>query len=254
MSGLGYGSGRVSVVDETDPDAVERVLWGDRAPAAPKAGAFLAMGGKRAVTGLALAHLHEFAPAPVDAVRLPDGAPFGRIVVENAGCTLCLACVGACPTGALKDNPDKPHLGFEELACVQCGLCRSTCPESVITLEPRLALTPEARGAVTLKEEEPFACVRCGKPFGTKSSIERIVAQLAGKHPMFADGRMAERIKMCDDCRVIDQFEAGDDPFRGPDRPKPRTTDDDLREREEEIEAARAKLLEERAREESGEG
>jgi hypothetical protein len=41
---------------------------------------------------------------------------------------------------------------------------------------------------------------------------------------------------------------------RGPDRPKPRTTDDDLREREEEIEAARAKLLEERAREESGEG
>ncbi|MDH3230405.1 MAG: 4Fe-4S dicluster domain-containing protein [Alphaproteobacteria bacterium] len=254
MSGLGYGSGRVSVIDEADPDAVERVLWDDKAPAAPKAGSFLPMGGKRAVTGLALAHLYEVAPAPVDMVPLPDGAPFGRVVVREAGCTLCLACVGACPTGALKDNPDKPHLGFEELACVQCGLCRSTCPESVITLEPRLAFTPEARGAVTLKEEEPFACVRCGKPFGTKSSIERVVAQLAGKHPMFADGRMAERIKMCDDCRVIDQLEAGDDPFRGPDRPKPRTTDDDLREREEEIEAARAKLLEERAKEESGEG
>jgi len=94
--------------------------------------------------------------------------------------------------------------------------------------------------------------VRCGKPFGTRSSIERIVAQLAGKHPMFAEGRMAERIKMCDDCRVIDQFEAGDDPFRGPDRPKPRSTDDDLREREAEIEEARAKLLEERAKDDGG--
>lgn len=254
MSGLGYGSGRVSVIDEPDPEAVERLLWERRTPAAPKPGSFLAMGGKRAVTGLALAHLHEVAPEPVDMVPLPDGAPFGRVVVDDAGCTLCLSCVGACPTGALKDNPDKPHLGFEELACVQCGLCRNTCPESVIRLEPRLAFTSAARSAVTLKEEEPFACVRCGKPFGTRSSIERIVAQLAGKHPMFAAGRMAERIKMCDDCRVIDQFEAGDDPFRGPDRPKPRTTDDDLREREEEIEAARAKLLEERAREDGGDG
>jgi len=253
MLGLGYGSGRVAVIDDIDPEAVERQLWDAGSPAAPKAGSFLAMGGKRTVTGLALAHLHEVAPEPVDMVPLPDGAPFGRIVVEDAGCTLCLSCVGACPTGALKDNPDKPHLGFEELACVQCGLCRNTCPESVITLEPRLSFMPDARSAVTLKEEEPFACVRCGKPFGTKSSIERIVAQLAGKHPMFAEGRMAERIKMCDDCRVIDQFEAGEDPFRGPERPKPRTTDDDLREREEEIEAARAKLLEERAREEGGE-
>ncbi|UCH72617.1 MAG: 4Fe-4S dicluster domain-containing protein [Rhodospirillales bacterium] len=253
MSGLGYGSGRVSVIDETDPDVVERVLWEDRPPTAARAGSFLAMGGKRAVTGLALAHLHEVAPAPVDMVSLPEGAPFGRVLVDDARCTLCLSCVGACPTGALKDKPDKPHLGFEELACVQCGLCRNTCPESAITLEPRLAFTPEARRAVTLKEEEPFACVRCGKPFGAKSSIERIVAQLAGKHPMFAEGRMADRIKMCDDCRVIDQFEAGNDPFRGPERPLPRTTDDDLREREAEIEEARAKLLAERAKEESGE-
>ena len=252
MSGLGYGSGRVSVIDEMDPDAVERILWA-KTPAAPKAGSFLAMGGKRAVTGLALAQLYEAAPQPVDYVALPDGAPFGRIVVDEAGCTLCMACVGSCPTGAMKDDPEKPWLGFEELACVQCGLCRNTCPESVIRLEPRIAFTPEARGAVVLKEEEPFECVRCGKPFGTRSSIEHILAKLGGKHPMFADGPMAERIKMCDDCRVIDQFDSKDDPFRGPDRPKPRTTDDDLREREEEIEKERARILAERAKEE-GEG
>lgn len=247
MSGLGYGSGRVGVLDDTDPEALGRALWAFE-PAKPvPAGSFRAMGGKRAVIGLAFAHLHEAAPEPVDVVPLPEGAPFGRVVVDAAGCTLCLSCVGACPTGALKDNPDMPQLAFDEQACVQCGLCRNTCPESVIRLEPRLSFAAESRGAVVLKEEEPFACVRCGKPFGTRSTIERIVAQLAGKHPMFAEGPMAERIKMCDDCRVIDQFERGDDPMRGPDRPQVRRTEDDLRERE--IEEARAKLLEERAKE-----
>ena len=251
--GLGYGGGRVSVIAEADPEAVERLLWETETPAPAKPGSFLAIGGKRAVIGLALAHLHEAAPAPADIVPLPDGAPFGRVVVDEAGCTLCLACVGACPTGAMKDNPDMPQLAFDEQACVQCGLCQNTCPESVISLEPRLAFTADSRRAAVLKEEEPFECVRCGKPFGTKSSIEHIFQKLSGKNPMFADGRLAERIKMCDDCRVVDQFDAKDDPFRGPDRPKPRTTDDDLREREEEIEEARARVLAERAKE-KGEG
>ena len=54
------------------------------------------------------------------------------------GCTLCHACVTACPTHALSDNPDRAMLRFTESLCVQCGLCQSTCPEKVITLEPRL--------------------------------------------------------------------------------------------------------------------
>ncbi len=250
MSGLGYGSGRVGVIDETDPSKVTEILWQAPPDTPVQPGTFLPMGGKRALIGLAAGHLHKVAPAPVDMVALPAGAPFGRVVVAREGCTLCWSCVGACPTGALGDNPDKPLLSFDESACVQCGLCRNTCPESVITLDPRLAFGPDARGAAVLKEEEPFPCVRCGKPFGTRSTVERVVAQLAGKHRMFAEGPMAERIRMCDDCRVIDQFDSPDDPFRGPDRPKPRTTDDDLRERE--IEQARAKLLEERAKENGG--
>ncbi len=48
---------------------------------------------------------------------------------------------------------------------------------------------------------------------------------------------------MCEDCRVIVQFEAKDNPLGGPDRPKPRTTEDYLREREE-IEAARRRFKE----------
>ena len=44
----------------------------------------------------------------------------------------------ACPTGALGDDPERPLLRFTEDACVQCGLCKATCPEKVITLKPQL--------------------------------------------------------------------------------------------------------------------
>ncbi len=247
--GLGYGGGRIHVLDQRDPTAVEDALYdlagraGERPP--PKAGSFLPMGTKRTRMFLALRHLHDVAPAPRDILALPPGAPFGTIRVDTAGCTLCLSCVGACPTGAIKDDPDRPWLGFNEEACVQCGLCRNTCPESVIALEPRLNFTEAARGTVTLNEAEPFLCIRCGRPYGVQQTIERIAERLAGKHWMFGADEQIQRLMMCDDCRVIVQFDAPDAPLAGPPRPKIRTTDDDLRERE--IEQARAKLLEERA-------
>ena len=117
-----------------------------------------------------------------------------------------------------------------------------------MTLEPRLNFTESAKEETTLNEAEPFECVRCGKPFGVKQSIERIVEKLAGKSAMFSSQEQIDRIRMCEDCRVIVQFEEKDAPMRAGDRPLPRTTEDDLRERE--IEEARAKLLAERAAEE----
>ncbi|MGY0790618.1 4Fe-4S binding protein [Azospirillum argentinense] len=232
MSGLGYGSGRVSIIDAQDPDAVAAELWDLPRQGAPAPGTFLPMGGKRTVTMLALRHLHKVAPEPVEVLPLPPGAPFGRVQVMTEGCTLCLSCVGACPTGALLDNADKPMLSFSQDACVQCGLCKTTCPEKVIALVPEIDFRDSARGAKVLKEEEPFCCVKCGKPFATKSSIDKIVAVLAGRHAMFATPEAAERMRMCGDCRVVDQFERGDSPFALGAPRTPRTTEDYLRERE----------------------
>jgi ferredoxin len=247
LSGLGYGGGRIHVFDEADPDKMEAALYDLPEPQTEiAAGNFLPMGGKRSRAFLALRHLHQKAPEPVDHLPLAPGAPFGRVQVDTEGCTLCLACVSACPTSALLDDENRPWLGFKEDACVQCGLCRNTCPEQVITLEPRINFTNEAMSAVTLNEEEPFECIRCGKPFGVRKSIERISEQLAGKHSMFQDSAQSDRIKMCEDCRVSVQFERGDNPFQGGARPAMRTTDDDLRERE--IEEARQKVLAERAK------
>jgi ferredoxin len=227
LAGLRYGGGRVALVDESDPDALAAAVQGAPPPRAPEAGSFLPMGAKRAVTLLALRHLHDHAPERPEALPLGPGAPFGAVVVDAAGCTLCLACVGACPTGALVDNPDRPMLRFHEEACVQCGLCRATCPERVIALEPRLNFAASAKSPIVLKEDDPAECIRCGKPFGAKGSIERIVAKLAGRHSMFASGPAIDLIRMCEDCRVVAQFEARN-PLAGPPRPRPRTTDDYL--------------------------
>ncbi len=240
-AGLGLGGGRVAVLTDADPDAVERQLWDLPPRRRIDPATYIPMGGKRTVTRLALTHLHKVAPEPVDEIALPQGAPFGTVEVDVDGCTLCLACVGACPTGAMQDNPEKPQLRFQEDACIQCGLCRNTCPEKVISLTPRLNFREDARRAIVIKEEEPFECIRCGKAFGTRSSIERIVAQLGQRHAAFADPAVLDRLKMCEDCRVIVQFEAKDNPFSGAERPRTRTTEDYLREREE-IEEARRRF------------
>jgi ferredoxin len=116
---------------------------------------------------------------------------------------------------------------------VQCGLCQATCPEKVITLKPRLDFRAGLTGARVLKEEQPFCCVRCGKPFGVKSTIERVVAKLADKNWMFKESpERLDLIKMCDDCRVAFVSEKEFDPY-GPPRTPVRTTDDYLRERDE---------------------
>jgi hypothetical protein len=84
-----------------------------------------------------------------------------------------------------------------------------------------------------IKEEEPFCCVRCSKPFGVKSSVERVIAKLEGKHWMFQNSaKRLDVIRMCADCRVEAMTEENFDPFGAPERPKPRTTEDYLRERD----------------------
>ena len=170
---------------------------------APRPAAFQPVGAKRDVLRLALRELHHVAPAPVDIVALPPGAPFGTVELNVEGCTLCLSCVSACPTGALSDDAERPVLRFAEDACVQCGLCKATCPEKVITLTPQLDFRAATARARVLKEEEPFCCIRCGKPFGVKSSVERVAAKLEGKHWMFKNSaQRLDVIKMCADCRV----------------------------------------------------
>jgi ferredoxin len=234
LAELGFETERVATIETDDPFALGETLRAIvPADGAPRPATFQPVGAKRDVLRLALRELHHAAPAPVDIVALPEGAPFGTVTLDVEGCTLCLSCVSACPTGALSDDQDRPLLRFAEDACVQCGLCKATCPEKVITLTPQLDFRAAMAPARILKEEEPFCCIRCGKPFGVKSSVERVAAKLEGKHWMFQNSaKRLDVIKMCADCRVIAMTEENFDPFGAPPRPAPRTTEDYLRERD----------------------
>jgi ferredoxin len=231
-AGAGLGDARARLIETADPDDLEDVLYADAAPPV-SVGPITPLGGRRSVTRQAMRALGDATGTMAEVVALPGdlfpgGPPYGEIVVDTKACTLCLACVSVCPAGALLDNPDRPQLRFLEESCLQCGVCASACPESAITLAPRYLTSDAARAPRVLHEEEPFACIECGKPFGTRSVIEKISEKLVGAHWMFADDARGRLIRMCDDCRVRAQHHGATSPFRGPDRPRVRTTDDDL--------------------------
>jgi ferredoxin len=231
IAGLGFSGRRVATIETDDPDALGEHLRAIEPLASVNPPAtFRTVGKRRDLLRFALSELHRVAPAPTDVITLPEGAPLGAISVNVDGCTLCLSCVSVCPTGALRDDPERPVLKFVEDACVQCGLCQSTCPEKVITLKPQIDFRAARAAAQIIKEEEPALCIRCGKPFGVQSTIDRIAAKLEGRHWMYPAGdKRLEALRMCADCRAITMSEQQFDPFQGvPERAPPRTTDDYL--------------------------
>lgn len=207
LNALGYAGTHLRLLRATEPGALERSLW-ELAPARTvgEAATFNLSPEKRTTLEFVFDHLAKRAPAPRDAVPLGAGAPYGAVEVNRQTCTLCMACVGACPESALVDGRDAPALKFIERNCVQCGLCVTTCPENALSLVPRLLLIPAARQEVVLNEAEPFNCVRCGKPFGTRQMIDVMLGRLSA-HSMFAGEGALRRLQMCADCRVVDMME-----------------------------------------------
>jgi ferredoxin len=64
-----------------------------------------------------------------------SGAP-GRIVVVEALCHACGACVGACPSNAL--SLVGIRLVVDPQACSDCGRCTRLCPfQALRTLESK---------------------------------------------------------------------------------------------------------------------
>ncbi len=207
LNGLGFAGAHWQALRAAEPAALQAALWSSLpAMTVAEPATFHLSNRKRESLDFAIHHLVQQASAPPDEIALPSCSPFGTLVIDASRCTLCKSCIGACPSSALMDTEDAPKLRFVEHNCVQCGLCETTCPERAISLLPRLLVTPAARQPVTLHEAEPFNCVRCGAPFGTRQMIDVMTGRL-GAHPMFA-GSALRRIQMCADCRVVDMMEA----------------------------------------------
>lgn len=207
-----------ALVQTDDPDALDAALWTPASPARAARSSFLPPEDKRGLLTTAMAEVNRTAPTPAKTLALPKGAPFGAVVLDTDACTLCMACVGACPAGALHDNADSPMLRFTESACVQCGICAATCPEQAITLAPQIDFAAWDAPRRLLKEEPPFCCTSCGKAFATQSGIKRITEKLGG-HWMFTGAEGEKRLSlltMCNDCRTREVVMAGFDPHEKP--------------------------------------
>jgi ferredoxin len=207
LAGMGYPPGVLLYTEQQGVDLINTTR-DITLLAATKPAGFAGLDEKRTVIRLAVEHLFDAAPQSRPLVTLPAGAPFGDVLLDQTRCTLCMACVSQCPAGALLAGDDMPRLDFIEANCVQCGLCCRTCPEDAIAITPRYLYDYQQRiRRRVLHEEAPFDCIRCGKPFATRSVIENISRKMQG-HAMFK-GAALDRIRMCEDCRVQDIY--GDD-------------------------------------------
>lgn len=172
-------------------------------------------GNKRQRLFTALDALAESRIPVENIVDLPANAPYGNVSCNSNDCTLCMSCVAVCPTRALHTDGTSPSLKFVEQDCIQCGLCEKACPENALTLTTRMNWDKASRQAETVIHQEKAAeCVRCHKPFAPQSMIDMLQDKLRG-HSHFANEAALNRIAMCEDCRVVDMFEAmADDPTK----------------------------------------
>ncbi len=203
---LGYPPDVVRLLHVLDAEQLAESLAADAPGIEIVPARFATLNEKRRTLRLAVDHLYAAAPRPVTVATLPAGAPFGEILIDTEACTLCMSCVSVCPASALLDGGERPQLQFIEVNCVQCGLCRTACPEHAVTLAPRMLFdTEQARTRRVLHEEAPFCCIACGKPFATQRMMQRIAQKLEG-HWMYRTEAARRRLQMCEDCRVADLY------------------------------------------------
>ncbi len=207
LLGLGYAGNAIRIVDQ---DSLQQQCEFENGFNIAKYVKFAGSLEKRRTALQAIDHLYQQSNTAQPIIALPQQSPFGRIIVDAGACTLCMSCTSVCPSKAINAGNDTPKLEFYEINCVQCGICASACPENAISLEPRLISDAEnRRAAVTLHEEVPFCCIKCGKAFTTKSLIDNMTNKLAG-HYMFKSERAKQRLMMCGDCRVVDMVQDED--------------------------------------------
>lgn len=127
---------------------------------------------------------------------------YGRVEVNEANCTLCLSCVGACNVDALFANEADFTLRVNPSICTACGYCEIVCPETdCLTINyDEIELKPNWFKESILATDKLFACIECGKEFATTKAIEKIAKLMA---PIFAKHSAAKEktLYCCDACK-----------------------------------------------------
>jgi ferredoxin len=132
---------------------------------------------------------------------------YGDVVINEANCTLCLSCVGACNVRALTAHPEDNSLRFNASICTACGYCEATCPEKACLEVVRGEITLQKAwfGQRIMAKDTLFECANCGKPFATSKSVARIASVMA---PIFAGNEAKlKSLYCCAECKPKMMFE-----------------------------------------------
>ena len=105
MSGLDLGEGRFQLIKAGNLAELEHAVWGAASPRTLTPATFNLANEKRTTLDFTFDHFLRHAPVRKEQVALPSEAPYGAVVVDPQKCTMCLACVGACPEGAYTQGP-----------------------------------------------------------------------------------------------------------------------------------------------------
>jgi ferredoxin len=138
-------------------------------------------------------------------LAVPATAPFAVPEIRVGGCTLCRTCVNVCPTHAFRFDESPPALSLRAVSCVNCGLCATACPESVIALRAELPLERAALEHRVVVQDETLRCTRCAAPFGNRRAVEVLEGKLFGMAALgdtFTGSRRGF-LRMCPNCRAV---------------------------------------------------
>lgn len=128
---------------------------------------------------------------------------YGTVKVNEANCTLCLSCVGACNVDAIIANEADFSLRINPSLCTACGYCEVSCPEKdcLTIVKDEIELQPLWFKENILAKDKLFACVECGKEFATTKAVEKIANMMA---PIFAKVSETKKrtLYCCEDCKA----------------------------------------------------
>ncbi len=127
----------------------------------------------------------------------------GNIDCDADKCTHCMACLNECSMRALGTDEESLSLTYSAGKCVGCGICIKVCPESALSINKDFIIDEKYFARKTVAQAEPAECKRCGKIFGTRRSLDRVMQILSEREDV-----NTEHFEYCDNCRVVKLFEA----------------------------------------------
>jgi ferredoxin len=123
----------------------------------------------------------------------------GQVHIDPDKCTLCSACIKACPTNALRQESSDniEAIFFKPANCIACKYCSEVCPENAIKVWRQVP--PKPHNWYKLVEDEEEYCLACSKPLAPRRQLSMILIKLRNR------GLSAEAlipILLCEECKI----------------------------------------------------